>query len=124
MTTQEQENDDAVRMLLCGYREEVNLYEEIRRVCLEQREALAVRQDLAQVCDLLDEKDDILRLIGEIDVQMSDAKTVVLNLCSEDWPEREKLGEVLDRVTGVIEDVRRIEQETVKCLATPQPVAV
>ena len=108
------EVDVAVHVLLRGYGEEANLYSAMRELSLRQLETLRDRRDLARFSDLLDEKEDILRLIGQIDSEMVGAKTFVMTLDPEACPNRDRLRRLLDRVTGIIEDLRAIESENVR----------
>lgn len=106
----------AVDILLRGYEEEINLYSALRELSLKQRESLRADADLARLCDLLDEKEDLVALIGEIDSEMSRAKSVVLSLRPHTCPHHDRLAGLLDHVAGLIADIRAIEQENMSFL--------
>ena len=106
----------AVDMLLHGYREELNLYSAMRDVTLAQQKILNNGADLLRFTDLLDEKGDILQLIGQIDSEMAGAKALVTSLPQATCPRRRQLAALLDRVTDTIEQTRAIEQDNVSLL--------
>ena len=114
----------AVDMLLHGYREELNLYSAMRDVTLAQQKILNNGADLLRFTDLLDEKGDILQLIGQIDSEMAGAKSLVVSLPRAACPKRPQLAALLDRVTDVIQETRAIEQDNVLLLdhVTDRPV--
>ena len=106
----------AVDMLLHGYREELNLYSAVRDLSLAQYGILNNGADLLRFGDLLDEKEDVLRLIGQIDSEMAGAKALVAALPPSTCPRRRQLAALLDRVTDAIEETRAIERDNVSLL--------
>ena len=106
----------AVDMLLHGYREELNLYSAVRDLSLAQYGILNNGADLLRFGDLLDEKEDVLRLIGQIDSEMAGAKALVASLPPSTCPRRRQLAALLDRVTDAIEETRAIERDNVSLL--------
>ena len=99
----------AVEELTRGYEEQARLYARMLELSLEQRETLRKRGAIGHFMDLLEEKEDILRLTGQIDDHMADAKEAMMSVQPEDCPCRERLGALLDCVVMLIEDVRSIE---------------
>jgi len=99
----------AVEELTSGYEEEARLYATMFELSLEQRETLRKGGDIRRFMDLLEEKEDILRLIGQIDDRMADAREDLMSGNPEDGPARERLGGLLDCVAMLIEDVRFVE---------------
>ena len=99
----------AVNALVRGYEEETNLYLAMRRLTLSQKEMLAHGEDLSWVWDILDEKEDLLKMIEEIEGTMGEAKAVVLSQDPETCPNRWKLTPLLERLTEIIEELRVLE---------------
>ena len=109
--TSENRIDNAVMTLLKGYETEVDLYSEIRDLSASQREKLMSQQDLASFCELYNEKEGLLDVLGQIDTELTDAKTVVLTSDPETCPCRERLNNLLGSVTNIIEEICDIERE-------------
>ena len=101
--------ESAVNALVRGYQEETNLYLAMRRLTLSQKEMLANGEDLAWIWDILDAKEDLLKMIEEIEGTMAQAKAVVLSQAPETCPDRWKLTTLLDRLTEIIEELRILE---------------
>ena len=110
------EMDSAVDFLLRGYEEELNLYSVVFDLTVRQNQVLRDSQDLVRFCDLLDEKEDLLRIIGQIDVEMKQAKTFLLLQQPEVCPRRWRLTFLLDRVTRLIERIRARERMNIELL--------
>jgi len=115
--------EEALGMLLMGYKEELNLYSVVRRLTLGQRKILNNGRDMLRFNDMHDEKQDVLRLIDQIDKELSKAKKVVTSKHSPHAGPERKLAHVLDRVTETIEGIRSVERENIELLNL-QPVAV
>ena len=101
--------EKAVETLLRGYEEEASLYSVVRNLTLNQRETLHSVWDLQRFADLLDEKEDLLQIIGQIDEELAPAKTVVMAQGPERCPHRNRLTRLLDKLTEMIEEIRLIE---------------
>lgn len=101
--------ETAVDTLMRGYEEEINLYLVLRKLTLNQREMLLEGGRLERFCDLHEEKEDLLAIIGQIDDEMASAKGVVVEHRAEEHPKCVALAHLLDRLTDVIEDTRRLE---------------
>jgi len=99
----------AVNALVRGYQEETNLYLAMRRLTLSQKEMLANGEDLAWIWDILDAKEDLLKMIEEIEGTMAPAKAVVLSQAPATCPDRWKLTTLLDRLTEIIGELRALE---------------
>jgi len=101
--------DVAVEELTRGYEEQARLYARMLELSLEEREALRQGGGMDRFMDLFAEKEDLLRLAGEIDERMAGAKESVMSTPPADRPDRERLGALLDCVAMVIEDIRSVE---------------
>ena len=119
------ELESAIKVLLRGYEEELNLYFVVRALAMRQKEMLREPSDLLSFCDLLDEKEDLLQIIGQMEYEMEGAKSFVLSsqpgtcpyLSRASRPNgRWRLTVLLDRVTAAIEDIRAIEQDNISLL--------
>ena len=108
--------DVAMTMLLTGYKEELNLYSVVRELTLSQQRILHNGRDLMRFNDMLDEKEDVLRLIDQIDEELSKAKTVVTSQRPTSTCRKKELAHVLDQVTETLEDIRAMERENVELL--------
>ena len=108
--------DVAIDMLLMGYKEELNLYAVVRELTLSQKRILCNGMDLMRFKDMLDEKDDVLKLIDQIEEELSKAKPVVTAQHPPSTCRRKELVRVLDQVTETIEDIRAMERENVELL--------
>ena len=108
--------DMAMNMLMMGFKEELNLYSVVRELTLSQKKILRNGRDLMRFNDMLDEKEDVLRLIDQIDEELSKAKTVVTSQHAPATCRRKELARVLDQVTETIEDIRSMERENVELL--------
>lgn len=113
-----QEAVAAADLLVRGYEEEINLYTAVRDLALRQKEMLQDVPNLLRFCKLLDEKEDLLRIIGRIETEMKSAKAVVTSVGPNGCPHRLKLATLLDKVRDMIEDIRAIEHENVSLLET------
>ncbi len=101
--------DSAVSDLLQGYAEELRLYERIRTLTLWQGEALRARGDVARFSDLMDEKEDLLRLIGQIEFRLAPARQTVTEHAGKGFPRSIALAAVLDRLTALLGEIRAME---------------
>jgi hypothetical protein len=110
----------AMNALLNGYREEAELYLRVRRLTWRQGNMLRSRLDLDLFRDLLDEKEDLLRMIAQVESEMKSARSLVLSHPSSQCPDRRKLGTLLDRLTETIEEIRIIEGSNT-CLLEAEP---
>ena len=99
----------AMDALVHGYSEELELYTTVRALTWRQRRTLDDGWNLARFCDLLDEKEDLLRMIGQIESVMKSAKTLALSRKLAQCPDRWKLERLLDRLTALIEEIREVE---------------
>ena len=108
--------DVAMNMLVMGFKEELNLYAVVRELTLSQKKILGNGRDLMRFNDMLDEKEDVLRLIDQIDEELSKAKTVVTSQRPQSTCCRKELAHVLDQVTETIEEIRVMERENVELL--------
>ena len=99
----------AMNTLLSGYREEAELYLCVRRLTWRQRDLLRTGLDLNLFRDLLEEKEDLLRMIVQIESEMKSAKSLVLSCPPSECPDRRKLERLLDRLTDTIEEIRIVE---------------
>jgi hypothetical protein len=99
----------ALDTLVHGYRAESELYLRVRKLTWRQRETLRDGWNLDRFSDLLEEKEDLLRMIGQIESVMKGAKTVVLSRKPSQCPNRWALERLLDQLTAVIEEIRVVE---------------
>lgn len=99
----------ALDTLVHGYRAESELYLRVRKLTWRQRETLRDGWNLDRFSDLLEEKEDLLRMIGQIESVMKGAKTVVLSRKPSQCPNRWALERLLDQLTAVIEEIRIVE---------------
>jgi hypothetical protein len=100
---------DAIEALVRGYTEEIALYSTVRALTWRQRDTLRDDRNLERFGDLLDEKEDLLRMIGQIESLMKNAKSLVLTRKPPECPSRWKLMNLLDQLTAIIEEIRSIE---------------
>jgi len=123
------EVEAAVNSLLSGYQEELNLYLVVRNLTMAQKElltpqhaavgiaaGLTQRADFMRFTDLLDEKEDILRIIGQIESEMKPSKSLVMSQEPETCPRRWTLATLLDRVADTIDEIRVMERDNVSRL--------
>ncbi len=99
----------AMEALVHGYSEELELYSTVRALTWSQRHTLDEGWNLDRFCDLLDEKQDLLQMIGQIEAVMKSAKSLVLNRNLAQCPDRWKLERLLDQLTALIEEIREVE---------------
>ncbi len=99
----------AMDALLSGYREEAEIYLHMLQLTWRQRDILRNGLDLSLFRDLLEEKEALLRMIGQIDTEMKSAKSLVLSYPPSQSPNRRELEKLLDRLTERIEEIRRAE---------------
>jgi hypothetical protein len=95
--------------LVHGYSEEMQLYSAVRALTLRQRETLCDGWSLDLFGDLLDEKEDLLRMIGQIESLMKNAKSLIMAKKPPEGPNRWKLARLLDRLAAIIEEIRTLE---------------
>jgi len=107
---------DAMGELVRGYEEETQLYTRVRNLTWKQRMTLLDGQDLYQFGDLLDEKQDILRLIAEMETRLRGAKSIVLSRKPSQCPNRSKLEALLDGLAATIEQIRALESANASLL--------
>jgi hypothetical protein len=112
----------AMDTLVHGYRAESELYTRVRRLTWRQRDTLRENWDLDRFSDLLEEKEDLLRMIGQIETVMKSAKTLVLSRKPSQCPSRWKLEALLDQLTAMIEEIRIVESANASLLESA-PVA-
>jgi len=106
----------AMNALLCGYREEAQIYLHMLQLTWRQRDILRNGLDLNLFRDLLEEKEDLLRMIEQIDTEMKNAKTLVLACPPPQSSNRRDLEKLLDRLTQTIEEVRTAESNNASLL--------
>ncbi len=102
--------DMAMDMLLEGYREETRLYRLLLEVAREQRTTLLAHGTVARFSDLLDAKEDLVEMIGQIEQHLEYAKRVVLSHGPATQDGCAALAAILDHVTQVIAEVQDIEE--------------
>jgi len=107
---------DAMDALVRGYSEEIELYSTVRALTRRQSEMLRGGWSLDLFADLLDEKEDLLRMIGQIESLMKKAKSLVLAKKPPEGPNRWKLEKLLDRLTAIIEEIRLLEGDNASIL--------
>jgi hypothetical protein len=99
----------AVDALVHGYSTELELYSTVRALTWRQRDMLCDGWNLDRFGDLLDEKEDLLRMIGQIESAMKGAKSLVLSRKLLQCPNRWKLERLLDQLAEMIEEIRAVE---------------
>ena len=99
----------AMDALVRGYREELQLYSTVRALTWRQRDTLREGWNLDRFGDLLDEKEDLLQMIGQIESVMKGAKSLVLARKPSQCPDRWTLERLLDQLTAMIEEIRAVE---------------
>jgi hypothetical protein len=112
----------AMNAVLSGYREEANIYLYLLQLTWRQRDILRNGLDLSLFRDLLEEKEDLLRMIAQINSEMKNAKSLVLSYPPSQWPNRRELDTLLDRLTDMVEEVRIAEGNNA-CLLEAVPAA-
>jgi hypothetical protein len=106
----------AMDTLVHGYRAESELYTRVRKLTWRQRDTLREGWDLDRFSDLLEEKEDLLRMIGQIETVMKSARTLVLSRKPSQCPDRWKLEMLLDQLTAMIEEIRVVESANASLL--------
>jgi hypothetical protein len=106
----------AVNTLVHAYEEEINLYRAIRSIASRQKAILANNGSVQEFTDLLDEKDDLLKLIGQIEHSMRPLCAAVLSIQAAACPDRARLAGILDKLMLVIEEAGCVEMENVSML--------
>jgi hypothetical protein len=106
----------AVDALVYGYSTELELYSAIRALAWRQRDTLCDGWNLERFGDLLDEKEDLLRMIGQIESAMKAAKSLVLSRKLLQCPNRWKLDRMLDQVAAMIEEISAVERANASLL--------
>jgi hypothetical protein len=106
----------AMDALVHGYRTESELYTRVRKLTWSQRYTLREGWNLDRFRDLLDEKEDLLRMIGQIESELKGAKSLVLSRTPSQCPDRWKLETLLDRLTATIEEIRVVESANASLL--------
>ena len=99
----------AMDTLVHGYREESELYTRVRKLTWRQRDTLREGRNLDRFCDLLDEKEDLLRMIEQVESVMKGAKSLVLGRKQPECPNRWQLERLLDQLAEMIEEIRALE---------------
>ncbi|MGD0999834.1 MAG: hypothetical protein ABSA67_03960 [Candidatus Brocadiia bacterium] len=108
----------AMNAVLNGYREEAEIYLHVLQLTWRQRDVLRNGFDLSLFRDLLQEKEDLLRMAAQINSEMKNAKSLVLSYPATQWPERRELETVLDRLADTVEEVRIAEDKNACLLET------
>ena len=99
----------AMDALVHGYSEELELYSTVRALTWRQRRTLDEEWNLDRFGDFLDEKEDLLRMIGQIESVMKSAKSLVLSRKPAQCPGLWQLERLLDQLTAMIEEIRAVE---------------
>jgi hypothetical protein len=108
----------AMNALMKGYREEVHLYMDVCRLTWKQRDTFREGWDQAQFHDLQDEKENLLRMLGQFESEMRAAKVIVLSKEPLECPDRWQLKMLLDRLTETIEEIGIVESANASFLCT------
>jgi len=108
--------------LLRGYREEALIYLRVLELTWRQRDILRSGLDLSLFRDLLEEKEDLLRMVAQINSEMKSARSLVLSYPPSQQPDRRELEMLLDRLSNTIEEVRIAEGNNA-CLLEGAPRA-
>jgi len=106
----------AVDALVYGYSTELQLYTTVRALTIRQRDTLCNGWNLERFGDLLDEKEDLLRMIGQVETAMKSAKSLVLSRKVLECPNRWLLDRLLDQVAAMIEEISAIERANASLL--------
>ena len=108
----------AMNALMKGYREEAHLYMDVCRLTWKQRDTLREGWNLAQFRDLQDEKENLLRMLGQLESEMRAAKVIVLSKEPSKCPDRWQLKMLLDRLTETMEEIGIVESANASLLCT------
>ena len=95
--------------LVHGYREESELYTRVRKLTWRQRETLCEGWDLDRFGDLLDEKEDLLQMIGQIESRDEERQIAGPVEKAAAMPEPLEARTLLDQLTAMIEEIRDVE---------------
>jgi len=99
----------AMDALVHGYSAELEIYSTVRALTWRQRDTLCEGWDLDRFGDLLDEKEDLLRMIEQVESVMKGAKSLVLGRKQPECPNRWQLERLLDQLAAMIEEIRALE---------------
>ncbi|MGO8705469.1 MAG: flagellar export chaperone FlgN [Candidatus Brocadiia bacterium] len=108
----------AVDALVHGYNAELEIYSTVRALTYKQRDTLCNGWDLDRFGDLLDEKEDLLQMIGQVESVMKGAKALVLGRKDSECPNRWQLERLLDHLARMIEEIRALERVNASFLET------
>jgi len=102
--------------LLRGYREEALIYLRVLELTWRQRDILRGGMDLSLFRDLLEEKEDLLRMVAQINSEMRSARSLVLSYPPSQRPNCRELEQLLDRLSSTVEEVRIAESNNARLL--------
>ena len=114
--TKHKEIKVAVDVLVRGYEEELNLYQVVRDLSLEQKALLDDPGDMTSLYELLERKEDVLGLVGLLESEMAGARTLVMAQSPAECPHRLRLAAVLASVQDMIEEIREMERHSADML--------
>ena len=102
--------------LLHGYREEAEIYLHVLQLTWRQRDVLRNGLDLSLFRDLLEEKENLLRMVAQINSEMKNAKALALSCPLAQSPYRRELETLLDRLADTVEELRIAERSNASLL--------
>ena len=102
--------------LLNGYREEAEIYLHVLQLTWRQRDVLRNGFDLSLFRDLLEEKENLLRMVAQINSEMKNAKALALSCPLAQSPVRRELEKLLDRLADTVEELRIAENDNASLL--------
>ena len=105
----------AINALVHGYKEEAELYTHVRRLTWKQHDTLHEGW-VDQFNDLREEKEDLLRMVDQIESGMRAARAIVLFKKPLECLNRLKLDTLLDHVIEIIEEICIVESDNASLL--------
>jgi len=119
MDVQSEDLRTLAEALAAGYAREAELYGLILRLSELQKKNLEQSDDIRDFIMMLQEKDDLMRAIDKIELDVQEAKVQWLDAPEEARAEYNgRLNELLDRLIETIEAIMRVEQGNEELLRT------
>ncbi len=105
--------------LVLGYKKETELYSSILKLTELQRTDLGESDDVRDFITLLHQKDDLIRAIDEIELDVESDKTAWLH-APDRWKNtcNDELNSILDGIIVLIEGITQVERQNEELLRT------
>ncbi|HUS59499.1 MAG TPA: flagellar export chaperone FlgN [Planctomycetota bacterium] len=105
------EMETLAKELVGCYRKEAELYQSVLKLTELQHDSLDSSGEVRDFITLLHQKEDLIRAIDKVEVQLERAKARWLQVSEGDRASNQELNEILDGIIMTIEKVMMIEQQ-------------